>query len=72
MFKSIGKSLTELSTDLRDRQDWEVGMLRALDRVLDPNTFAFDPVSSILAVGESPPYFIGSDRCHDIGLDRYY
>ncbi len=72
MFKSIGKSLTELSTDLRDRQDWEVGALRALDRVLDANTFAFDPVSSILAVGESPPYFIGSDRCHDIGLDRYY
>jgi hypothetical protein len=70
MFKGIGKS--ELSTDLRDRQDWEVGTLRALDRVLDANTFAFDPVSSILAVGELPPYLIGSDRCHDIGLDRYY
>jgi hypothetical protein len=72
MFKSIGKSLEELSNDLRDRQDWEVGTLRTLDRVLDVNTFAFDPVSSILAVGELlvPPYFIGPDRCHDI--DRYY
>src|ERR1700679_1500238 len=59
MFKSIGKSLAELSTDLRDRQDWEVGTLRTLDRVLDANTFAFDPVSSILAVGELPPYLLG-------------
>jgi hypothetical protein len=72
MFKSIGKSLAELSTDLRDRQDWEVGTLRTLECVLDANAFAFDPVSSILAVGELPPYFIGSDRCPDIGLDRYY
>ncbi|KAF8506641.1 lethal giant larvae like, C-terminal-domain-containing protein [Russula emetica] len=51
MFKSIGKSLPELSTDLRERQDWEVGTLRTLDHVLDANIFAFDPVSSILAVG---------------------
>jgi hypothetical protein len=55
MFKNIGKSLADLSTDLRERQDWEVGTLRTLDRVLDANTFAFDPVSSILAVGELPP-----------------
>lgn len=59
MFKSIGKSLAELSTDLRDRQDWEVGTLRTLHRVLDANTFAFNPVSSILAVGELPPYLLG-------------
>ncbi|KAN0107138.1 hypothetical protein V8E52_010445 [Russula decolorans] len=51
MTHSIGKSLAELSTDLRDRQDWEVGTLRTLECVLDANTFAFDPVSSILAVG---------------------
>jgi hypothetical protein len=57
MFKGIGKSLAELSTDLRERQDWEVGTLRTLDCVLDANTFAFDPMSSILAVGELPPYF---------------
>ena len=57
MFKSIGKSLAELSTDLREREDWEVGTLRTLDRVLDANVFAFDPVSSILAVGELPPFF---------------
>ena len=54
MFKSIGKSLADLSTDLRERQDWEVGTLSTLDRVLDASTFAFDPVSSILAVGELP------------------
>jgi hypothetical protein len=56
MFKSIGKSLAELSTDLRERQDWEVGALRTLDCILDANVFAFDPVSSILAVGELPPF----------------
>lgn len=55
MFKGIGKSLAELSTDLRERQDWEVGTLRTLDCVSDVNAFAFDPVSSILAVGELPP-----------------
>lgn len=55
MFKSIGKSLTDLSIDLRERQDWEVGTLRTLDHVLNATTFAFDPVSSILAVGELLP-----------------
>lgn len=58
MFKSIGKSLAELSTELRERQDWEVGTLRTLDRVFDANIFAFDPVSSILAVGELPLCFL--------------
>ena len=57
MFKSIGKSLTDLSTDLREREDWEVGTLRTLDHVLNVTTFAFDPVSSILAVGELLPWF---------------
>ncbi len=52
MFKSIGRDLTDLSTDLRERQDWEVGTLRALDHLLDASTFAFDPVYSILAIGE--------------------
>ena len=55
MFKSFSKSLADLSTDLRERQDWEVGTLRTLDHVLDANIFAFDPVSSILAVGELSP-----------------
>lgn len=52
MFKTIGRSLTDLSTDLRDRPDWEVGTLRALDHLLNASTFAFDPVSSILAIGD--------------------
>ncbi len=59
MFKSIGKSLADLSTDLRERQDWETGTLRTLDHVLNASTFAFDPVSSILAVGESSPCSFG-------------
>lgn len=54
MFRSIGRSLPDLSADLRDRQDWEVGTLRTLDHVLNATTFAFDPVSSILAIGEWP------------------
>jgi syntaxin-binding protein 5 len=51
MFKSIGRSLTDFSADLRERQDWEVGTLIALDQLLNPAAFAFDPVSSLLAVG---------------------
>jgi len=52
MFKSIGKSLTDLSSDLRERQDWEVGTLSTLDHLLNVTALAFDPVLSILAVGE--------------------
>jgi hypothetical protein len=51
MFKSIGRSLPDFSTDLRERQDWEVGTLITLDHLLNPVAFAFDPVLSILAVG---------------------
>ncbi|KAI0257073.1 hypothetical protein BJV78DRAFT_1277663 [Lactifluus subvellereus] len=51
MFKSIGRSLPDFSTDLRERQDWEVGSLITLDHLLNPAAFAFDPVSSILAIG---------------------
>ncbi|KAI0275129.1 hypothetical protein BC834DRAFT_965566 [Gloeopeniophorella convolvens] len=51
MFKSIGRSLPDFSTDVRDREDWDVGTLRTLDQVLDAVSLAFDPVSSILAVG---------------------
>ena len=51
MFKNMGRGLGDLSTDLRERQDWEVGTLRALDHLLNASTFAFDPVSSILAIG---------------------
>jgi hypothetical protein len=51
MFKSIGRYLPDLSSDLRESQDWEVGTLRTLDHLLNATTFAFDPVSSILAIG---------------------
>ncbi|KAH9178656.1 lethal giant larvae like, C-terminal-domain-containing protein [Lactarius sanguifluus] len=51
MFKTIGRSLTDLSMDLRERQDWEVGTLKALDHLLNASTFSFDPVTSILAIG---------------------
>jgi hypothetical protein len=71
MFKSIGKSLTDLSTDLREREDWEVGTLRTFDHVSNAATFAFDPVSSILAVGELLPCFGGLMPVNVIGYDRY-
>ncbi|KAH9044417.1 lethal giant larvae like, C-terminal-domain-containing protein [Lactarius pseudohatsudake] len=51
MFKTIGRSLTDLSMDLRERQDWEVGTLKALDHLLKASTFSFNPVTSILAIG---------------------
>ncbi|KAI0308267.1 lethal giant larvae like, C-terminal-domain-containing protein [Multifurca ochricompacta] len=51
MFKSIARSLPDLSADLRERDDWNVGSLRTLDHLLNIATFSIDPVSSILAVG---------------------
>ena len=36
----MGRGLGDLSTDLRERQDWEVGTLRALDHLLNASTFA--------------------------------
>jgi hypothetical protein len=70
MFKSLGRSLADLSSELREIQDWEVGTLRTLDQLLNAAAFAFDPVSSILAIGERkrPPYFAPIEIT---GLDRY-
>ncbi|KAI9462922.1 lethal giant larvae like, C-terminal-domain-containing protein [Russula earlei] len=51
MFKSVGRSLPDLSTDLREREDWQVGTLRTVDHVSNASAIAFDPLSSILAVG---------------------
>jgi hypothetical protein len=70
MFKSIGRSLPDLSSDLRERQDWEVGTLRTLDPLLNATTFAFDPVSSILAIGGSPSCHFVLDKRHPIRQAR--
>ncbi|KAF8167354.1 WD40 containing snare-dependent exocytosis protein [Crassisporium funariophilum] len=43
--------LADLSTDLRDEQDWKVGSLRTLEFPLDITAFAVEPISGLLAVG---------------------
>lgn len=41
----------DLSTCVRDPSDWKIGALREFEFPLDTSAVAFDPVSSLLAVG---------------------
>ncbi|THH21204.1 hypothetical protein EW146_g293 [Bondarzewia mesenterica] len=50
--KSLGRTgLRDFSIELRDRQDWNPGTLKALEYHLDVSAFAVDPVSSLIAIG---------------------
>ncbi len=42
----------DLSSALRDRQDWAVGALRTFQYLSDISSFAYEPLSGLLAVGE--------------------
>lgn len=63
--------LADLSIDLRDEQDWELGRLRILDFPLDITSLAVEPVIGLLAVGM---YVLGfatflyraSDKVHPV------
>lgn len=46
-------SIADLSIDLRDKDDWSVGVLKAYDIPLDVTTLAIEPISRILAIGWS-------------------
>jgi len=41
----------DLSADLRESQDWNVGTLRPLEYLLDIVSVAIEPLSGLLAVG---------------------
>lgn len=41
----------DLSAQLRESQDWNVGTLRIIDYLLNPVSFAIEPLSGLLAVG---------------------
>ncbi|KAF8971726.1 WD40-repeat-containing domain protein [Flammula alnicola] len=43
--------LADLSTDLRDEEDWKVGSLKAFDFPLNVTTLAIEPISGLLAAG---------------------
>jgi hypothetical protein len=41
----------DLSLDLRDPQDWKVGILRSFEYPLNITTLAIEPISGLLACG---------------------
>jgi syntaxin-binding protein 5 len=41
----------DLSVDLREPQDWNVGTLRPIEYLLDIVSLAIEPLSGLLAVG---------------------
>lgn len=43
--------LADLSTGQRDPDDWEIGMLRTVDYLLDTRVLTYEPTLSLLAVG---------------------
>ncbi|CAL1694488.1 unnamed protein product [Somion occarium] len=45
------KTFNDLSAELNDEQDWQAGILRRLNHYLDVSTFAYEPVSGLLAIG---------------------
>ncbi|KAF8640450.1 hypothetical protein AX17_000114 [Amanita inopinata Kibby_2008] len=49
--RSHDRAFHDLSSELRDSQQWKAGELRRLHFPTDVTAFAFDPVTSLLAVG---------------------
>lgn len=44
--------IPDLSPELRDEGDWMIGRLRTFEFLLDVSSFAIEPTSGLLAVGE--------------------
>ena len=51
--RNDNKTFVDLSAELNDEFDWEVGGLRSFDHHLNVSAVAFEPVSGFLAIGES-------------------
>lgn len=49
--KSEQKPYVDLSAELNDELDWKAGTLRALEHHLDISAWAYEAVSSLLAIG---------------------
>ena len=43
--------LADLSNDLRDENDWQLGSLKTIDFLVNVTALAVEPVSGILAIG---------------------
>lgn len=50
--KNTQKTFIDLSAELNDELDWEVGDLRLFEYHLNVTALAYEPVSGFLAVGE--------------------
>jgi len=46
------RDFADLSTGLRDPDDWDIGRLRSVDYLLDTRVLTYEPILSLLAVGE--------------------
>lgn len=46
------RDFADLSTSLRDPDDWDIGRLRTVDYLLDTRVLTYEPILSLLAVGE--------------------
>lgn len=56
MFRRHNNAIfSDLSVDLRDRDDWKVGPLRVMEYPQNITAFASEPISGLLAVGMSIP-----------------
>lgn len=53
MFNSKSDVHPDLSGDLRESSDWQVGPLRNMEYLLDAVSFAIEPLSGLLAVGRA-------------------
>lgn len=52
MFSRHGdKVFVDLSAELNDESDWQPGVLRNLNHYIDVSSLAYEPVSSLFAVG---------------------
>jgi hypothetical protein len=57
MFSSKNSGVyLDLSAQLRESQDWNVGTLRITEYLLNPVSFAVEPLSGLLAVGTEKLY----------------
>lgn len=65
MFNSKHDVYLDLSGDLRESGDWQVGPLRNIEYLLDAVSFAIEPLSGLLAVGRARQYLQPPITCNN-------
>jgi hypothetical protein len=53
MFSRAGEDLPDHSLDLREREDWNPGILRKFSYAVKVTAFCYEAVTSILAIGKT-------------------